>query len=165
MNIKNKFLSCLFPILLINFINGCNMSYNRNNVYNNIYNDNDKIAQINGNHVYTTAGTTKDSDKNLSLKYSGFLGVDAIWRINSKEDGEITLDYDSKVDCGDFKVVLVNPKKDIENILIGTDHGSKTLKLSKGEYVLKLVGNNANGNVKLAISQSKNAEIVIMEGR
>lgn len=161
---KNKFL-CLSLILLIFFISGCNMSYNRNAVYSNIYNDNDKIAQTSEDHIYTTASATKNSDKDLSLKYSGFLGVDAIWGINSKEDGEITLDYDSKVDSGDFKVVLVNPKKEIENILVGTDSGSKTLKLSNGEYVLKIVGNNANGNVKLKISQSKNAEIVIMEGR
>lgn len=161
---KNKFL-CLSLILLMVFINGCNTSYNRNAVYNNIYNDNDKIAQLSEDHIYTTASTTKDSDKDLSLKYSGFLGVDAIWSINSKEDGEITLDYDSKVDSGDFKVVLVNPKKEIENILVGTDNGSKTLKLSNGESMLKIVGNNANGNVKLTISQSKNAEIVIMEGR
>ncbi|EKQ53089.1 MULTISPECIES: hypothetical protein [unclassified Clostridium] len=164
MNIKNKF-SSLFLILLISFINGCNMGYNRNTVYSNIYNDNEKIAQTSENHIYTTADTTKDSDRNLSLKYSGFLGVDAIWSINSKENGEITLDYDSKVNSGDFKIVLVNPKKEIENILIGTDHGRKTLKLSNGEYVLKLVGNNANGNVKLTISQSKNAEIALMEER
>ncbi|WP_315072740.1 hypothetical protein [uncultured Clostridium sp.] len=164
MNIKNKFLG-LILIILISFISGCNMNYNRNSVYSDIYNDNDKIAQANENHIYTTADTTKDSDRNLSLKYSGFLGVDAIWNINSKDDGEITLDYDSNVNSGDFKVVLVNPKKEIENILVGTDHGSKTLKLSNGKYVLKLVGNNANGNIKLTISQSKNAEIAIIEER
>lgn len=164
MNKKNMLLG-IFIIFLISFIEGCNMSYNRNTVYGNIYNDNDKISQISENHIYTTASTTKDSDRNLSLKYSGFLGVDAIWSINSKEDGEITLDYDSKVNSGDFKVVLVYPNKDIENILVGADSGSKTIKLSKGEYVLKIVGNNANGNVKLTIIQSKNAEIAIMEGR
>lgn len=164
MNIKNTFLY-LSLILLMCSIYGCNMSYNRNTVYSNMYNDNEKISQTNENHIYTTAGVTKDSDQNLSLKYGGFLGVDAVWSINSKEDGEITLDYNSKVDSGDFKVVLVNPQKEIENISVGTNQGSKTLKLSKGESVLKLVGNNANGNVKLTISQSKNAEIVTMEGR
>ena len=39
------------------------------------------------------------------------------------------------------------------------------IELSKVEYVLDIVGNNVNSNVKLTINQSKNAEIVIMEGR
>ncbi|EHI98989.1 hypothetical protein CDLVIII_2333 [Clostridium sp. DL-VIII] len=164
MNIKNKFVYFSLISLII-FISGCNMNYNRATVYSDIYNDNDKIAKTSKDHIYTTSSITKNSDQNLSLKYSGFLGVDAIWNINSKDDGEITLDYDSNVNSGDFKVVLVNPNKEIENILVGTDHGSKTLKLSNGKYVLKLVGNNANGNIKLTISQSKNAEISIMEER
>lgn len=164
MKIKTKFLFGLLLILLFSFIISCNANYNRNSVYSNLYNDNDKIAQTSENHIYTTTSTTKDSDQNLSLKYGGFLGVDAIWLIDSREDGEITLDYESTVDKGDFKVVLVSPKKEIENILVGTDNGSKTLKLSNGKYILKLVGNNANGNIKLKITQSKNAEIEIVDG-
>ena len=60
------------------------------------------------------------------MKYSGFSGDDTIWILNSHKDGEITFNYDSTVNSGDFKVVLINPQKGIENILEGTEQGNKT---------------------------------------
>lgn len=159
MNIKNKLALAICIVFLFGSISGCKVSDNKKNTYGNTYNDNEKIAQQSENHTHTTYNISNNSDNNIEFQYGGFFGVDTIWILNSKDDEDITLDYDSKVNSGDFKAVLVNPKGEIENILEGTDKGNKTIKLTKGEYRVKLVGNDANGKVKLSIAQNKNVEI------
>lgn len=48
---------------------------------------------------------------------------------------KITINYDSTVEKGNFKLVLINPENEIETILEGTDQSSKTIKLTpKGFY-------------------------------
>lgn len=159
MNIKNKLALGICVVFLISTINGCGVSNSKKNIYSSMYNDNERIAQESENHTHTTYNISNNSDDNIEFQYGGFSGVDTIWILKSKDDEEITLDYDSKVNSGDFKAVLVNPEKEVQNILEGADQGNKKIKLTKGEYRFKLVGNDANGKVKLSIAQNKNVEI------
>ncbi len=159
MNIINKFVLSICIVFLISTINGCESSNNKKDIYNGIYNDNERIVQEAEEHTHTTYNISSHSDNNIEFQYGGFSGVDTVWILKSTDDEEITLDYDSKVNSGDFKVILVNPEKKIENILKGTDQGNKTIKLTKGEYRFKLVGSNANGKVKLSITKNNNVDI------
>ncbi|WP_252217179.1 hypothetical protein [Clostridium sp. VAP41] len=55
---------------------------------------------------------------------------------------------------------MTNPKKqEIKTILEGIEEGSETIKLLKEEYRIKIVGKNAEGNIKLSINENKNVEI------
>ncbi len=159
LNIRNKFVLSICVVFLISTINGCRVNDNKKDIYSNTYNDNKIIAQESENHTHTTYNISNDSDNNIEFQYGGFSGVDTIWILKSKDDDEIIIDYNSKVNSGDFKAVLVNPEKEVETILEGTDQGKKTIKLTKGEYRFKFVGNNANGKVKLSITQNKKIEI------
>lgn len=159
MNIKNKLALAICIVFLFSTISGCRVSNNKKNTYGSTYNDNEKIAQQSESHTHTTYNISNNSNNSIEFQYGGFFGVDTIWILKSVDDEEITLDYYSDVNSGDFKAVLVNPKGEIENILEGTDKGNKTIKLTKGEYRFKLVGNDANGKVKLSIAQNKNVEI------
>ena len=138
LNIRNKFVLSICIVFLISTINGCRVSDDKKDIYSNIYNDNERIAQESESHTHTTYNISNNSGNNIEFQYGGFWGVDTICILKSKDDdGEITLDYDSKVNSGDFKAVLVNPEKKIENVLEGTDKGNKTIKLTKGEYRFK----------------------------
>ncbi|AQR91717.1 hypothetical protein CLOBY_33850 [Clostridium saccharobutylicum] len=159
MNMKNKLVLGICIVFLLSTISGCGVSDNKKDIYSSMYTDNEKIAQKSENHTHTTYNISNNSDDDIEFQYGGFSGVDTIWILKSKDDEEITLDYDSKVNSGDFKAVLVNPEKEVQDILEGADQGNKTIKLAKGEYRFKLVGNNANGKVKLSIAQNKNVEI------
>lgn len=141
---------------------GCGLSINQDENENsnkkNIYNNNDKIVQEDNNNTYVTC---KSSIKNneIEMKYGGFSGIDTICFLEVKEDTEITFDYDSTVDDGKFKAVLINPKNEVETILEGTEQSSKTIKLTKGKYRFRNVGANADGKIRISISSNSDVKI------
>ena len=155
MKLRNKILFCICLLFLIgNIIFG--VVFTKNNIYNN----NDKIVEYDYRYNYINKiGEGKKPDDEIDIKYSGFSGIDTIWILESKEESEITFNYDSTVNSGDFKAVLINPQKEVKNILEGTEQGSKTIKLAKGKYKFKLVGRNAEGKINITIDENKNIEI------
>jgi hypothetical protein len=144
---------------------GCrlnNQERNTNNNQANIYNNNDKIAQEESNYTYITFGSDRKNNE-MEIKYSGFSGIDTICFIETKEDAEITINYDSIVEKGNFKAVLINPKSEIETIVEGSGQSSKTIKLAKGKYGFRNVGANADGKIKFSISNNTN--VIITEDK
>lgn len=161
LNIKNKFSLGFCLIFLIGIMCGCglpNQDKNTNNNHENMYNNNDKIVQEDNNYNYITFGNTGKNNE-IEIQYSGFSGIDTICFLESKEDTEITFNYDSTVDNGKFKVVLINPKNEVESILEGTEKNSKTIKLSKGKYSFRNVGANSDGKIRISISSNSNVKI------
>lgn len=157
---KNKFWLGFCLTLLISIVCGCGLSNQDKNMNDkeNLYDDNDKIAQEDNNYTYLTCASNR-KDNDIEIKYSGFSGADTIYRIEAKEDTEITFNYDSTVDKGKFKVVLINPKNEVETILGGTSKDSKTIKLTKGNYSFKNIGANAEGKIEISIIVNSNVEI------
>ncbi|EHI99632.1 hypothetical protein CDLVIII_3047 [Clostridium sp. DL-VIII] len=165
MNIRNKFLLGFCLIFLIGTMCGCgfsNQNENDNSNKVNMYNDNDKIVQENNNYTYINCNFSRNNNV-IEIKYGSFSGIDTICFLEAKEDTEITFDYDSTVDNGKFKAVLINPKNEVETIVEGTDQSSKTIKLTKGQYSFKNVGANAAGKIK--ISFSSNSAVKITEDK
>jgi hypothetical protein len=162
LNIRNKFLLGFCLIFLIGTMCGCgfsNQDVNDNSNKVNMYNDNDKIVQEDNNYTYTNCKINRNNDK-IDIKYGSFSGIDTICFLEAREDTEITFDYDSTVDKGKFKAVLVNPKNEVETIVEGTDQSSKTIKLTKGQYRLKNVGANAAGKIKISFSSNSDVKII-----
>jgi uncharacterized protein YxeA len=156
LKLKNKILFCICLLFLIGIIIICRVVFAKNNIYNN----NEKIVKYDYSYNYTNRiGEGENSNDKIDIKYSGFYGTDTIWILESKEESEITFNYDSIVNSGDFKAVLINSQNEIENILEGTDQGNKTMKLAKGKYKFKLVGRNAEGKVKISIDKNKSIEV------
>lgn len=155
MKLRNKILLFIGVLVLLDIIISCVFNVWQKNIYNN----NKKIAQQGDDYTYSRTISENSNDK-IDWNYSDFSGDDTVWILNPKEDCEITINYRSAVDNGKFKVVLANPKKgEVENILEGTEEGNKTIKLSKEEYRIKIVGKNAEGEIKLSINENKNVEI------
>ncbi|MDS0525668.1 hypothetical protein NNC19_08260 [Clostridium sp. SHJSY1] len=159
MNLKKKILICICVLFLMITTLGCE----KGNDKADIYNDKDKIAQENNNFTFVKRICNEESNDKFDMDYDGFYGTNNIWNIQSKENGEITFDYDSVVNKGNFKAVLVHPNKEIETILEGTEKDSKTIKLTEGKYIFKIVGKKAKG--KLKISNSTNENVNVRQGR
>jgi len=157
LKLRNKVILFICLLLLIGIIFGYSTCDERKNIYNN----NDKIVQDwdSYSYMYNSRTWTGNSRDKINIKYSGFSGYDTIFISESKEDGEVTFNFDSIVNSGDFKAVLINPQKEIENILEGTEQGSKTLKLAKGKYRFKIVGRNAKGEINISINKNNNVVI------
>lgn len=159
---KKQFFSGLSLIFLISIIYGCGISINQNKNDNsnkvNMYNNNDEIVHEDNNYTYVICERNIKNNE-IEMKYSGFCGVDTICFLEVKEDTEITLDYDSTVDNGKFKAVLISPKSELETILEGTEQSSKTIKLTKGKYKFRNVGANAEGKVKISVNSNSDVKM------
>ena len=155
MKLRYKILLILCIVFLLNFIENRVKSVSLNNVYDDI----EKIAQEDDKETSWSKAIFEQSDGKTGefhLKYSDFSGDETFWALTSKENASITFNCESTVNSGNFKVVLVKPDKEIQNILEGTNQGNETIKLTAGEYKLKIVGRNTSGDVKFSITESKN---------
>lgn len=124
-----------------------------------MYDDSSKIIKSGDSYTFYTCTSTWDSNKEMSMKFGSFSGTDTIWSFDVKKDTEVTFNYESNIDDGEFKVVLINPNKEIENILEGTVKDKNTIKVSKGEYRIKFVGKKAKGKINISIEDNKYIDI------
>ncbi|WP_346917285.1 hypothetical protein [Clostridium sp.] len=156
MKLKIKVLLVMCLMLLLCTFSGCTLNTGKADVYNN----NEKIAQDGDSYSYV--GRNESGSKNeITVKYGKFSGSDTIWNIESEGQSEITIKYDSKVESGDFKGVLISPEKQVEDILVGTETGEKTIKLTQGKYRFKFVGNKAKGKIEISIETEEEEPVKI----
>lgn len=137
----------VFLILIIITITGCNSV---TNYQNSVFDDEDKIVEDKDSYTYKKRiGKTVENE--IDLKFSSFTGIETINRIKVNEEKEIIFTFQSTIDDGDFKVVLITPEDEIINILEGTSEGTESITLKKGISKIKLVGKKAKGEVKINI--------------
>lgn len=154
MNGKSKLAFCLCALLLVG-MTGCRMSGGQREMYDNA----DEIARQGDSYTYKNRSCDRKSEDKMLLTYGSFSGTDTIWVIDSQENGEFTVDYDSTVHSGNLKAVLAYPDtKEVDTVFEGTEQNKKTIKLKKGECRMKLVGKEAGGELTLSISGDKNIE-------
>jgi hypothetical protein len=151
----NKFLLCIGLLFLVGTISVFSFADEKNDIYK----DDNKIVQQGDNYTFENKIGARISSNEIDIKYSGFSGTNTIWLLEVKEDGELSLNFDSTVDNGEFKMVLINSQKEIESILEGTEQGNKAIKLTKGKYVIKIVGRNAAGKIMVSINKNQNIKI------
>lgn len=156
---KKKFIFCICLLFLIGTMCSCEIENDKANIYK----DNDKIAQENNDFTFEKRKCSEESNDKLDMEYDLFYGTNTIWVIQSKDKGEITFNYNSIVDKGDFKAVLVYPNKEIETVFEGKTEDSKTIKLTQGKYFFRIVGKKAKG--KLKISNSSNENVYVRQTR
>lgn len=135
----------VFLIFIIITITGCNSV---TNYQNSVFDDEDKIVEDKDSYTYKKRiGKTVENE--IDLKFSLFTGIETINRIKVNEEKEIIFTFQSTIDDGDFKVVLITPEDEIINILEGTSEGTESITLKKGTSKIKLVGKKAKGEVKI----------------
>ena len=88
--LRNKVILCICLLFLIGII----FSYSECDERKNIYNNNNKIWQDGDSYKYSSRTCTGNSKDGTNIKYSGFSGDDTIFILQSKEDGEVTFNFD-----------------------------------------------------------------------
>lgn len=127
-----------------------------------IYYDDSIIAKTADSYTFTSrVGST--THKESSIKYGTFIGMETIWVIESKGQGSFTIEYDSKVKKGEFKVVLITPDNNVTNILKQNQGGTTKIKAPKGKSRIKIVGNEAGGECLLIIKTEGDTVIKTFE--
>ena len=153
MKIKNKL---IYIGLILIFAGGLIFNIYQKNIY---YNDK-RIAQEDDNYKVVNFSSNSKDIEEYELTYGSISGDRLMWILNPKEETEVTFNYDSNVDKGKFKVVLVDSdEKNIENILEGTEEGSKTIGLTTHKYFIKFVGKDAAGELKFSAVHNKSVDI------
>lgn len=157
MNLKKTLIiigSCL--VFFIVMFNSCEIGPKKY-IYDNQY----RIVNPKDINSYISKSGKGYSNKKFTIDYISFTGRDTIWNFEVNKNSEIIFKYNSEVYSGDFKVVMVSDEKKIENIFQGSVVGEKTFKLDKGNYVLKIVGRNANGHIQTSISENENIKVTL----
>ncbi len=152
---KNGLIVCLGLLFLLSIISGCGIPESANNAY-----DDDSIIVQEFDTYRLGPYSLIRINNEISFKYGNFYGAYTVFSLESEEDAEVKFEYNSKVDSGDFKAVLITPKKEIQNLLIGNEHGAETVQLEKGIYIFKIVGRDANGEIKISIYTNQNVDII-----
>lgn len=125
---------------------------------NSIFNDEDKIVKDSDSHTYSVRqGKSKGNE--TDIKFTSFSGTDTIFKITSDTESAIVFNFESIVDKGDFKVVLITPDDEIVEIVNGEKEGSETIKLKEGISRVKLVGRKSKGQIKMDIDAGEEIKI------
>jgi len=128
------------------------LNYQTDNMQKGLYDKDSAINQEGDTHSYRHYDQSEAVDHKLVLRYGTFDGYDTFYHINVTKAGQATIKYDVKVDRGRFKIVLAAPERKLTKIAEGSGAGSKTIKLEPGEYLIKIVGDKATGDIKMSVS-------------
>jgi hypothetical protein len=153
---KKAALLVVFSLLvsLVLLLTGCSASEFQKSVYN----DDSKLIKQADSYSYKSRVGSTTSEKS-EIKFGSFFGMDTLWSIEAKEEAVVTLEYDIKIEKGDFKVVLIGPDNKVITIVDKGNSGKQELRLQKGNSRIKIVGKDAKGQVKINISGDRNLKI------
>lgn len=126
-----------------------------------IYTDNSKIVALNDNYSYLyKRGINEKGYTNMSFKFSG---MDTIWEISSKKDSTINIEFDSKIESGKFKVVLIDENNNVIKILEQSQEGSSKFNIKKGNSRIKIIGSDCKGELKMNITANKEENMDVVD--
>lgn len=154
-NKNNKTIIIIVTLIMcISLLSGCGINDYQKNLYDN---EKDLCKQADSYSYVLRVGNTINNK--TSIKYGTFYGMDTIFIIDSKESGKITLNYESKIDSGKFKGVLISQDDKVTTIFEGNAKKEETLEVEKGINRIKIVGNNAKGNFNMEIKVPDTMEL------
>lgn len=154
-----KFTLHLFFIFIISLslimLSSCG---NINENKQSIYDDDGKIVRSGDSYNYVKKSENSTKYK-VGMTFGTFNGMDTLWRLESEGDASFTIEYDSEIDKGKFKCVLISPDDEVINIFEQSEEGIKTYKLLEGTSRIKIVGNNAGGAIAFVVSSDEEISI------
>ena len=154
--IKLFVISILILFLSLTFIfAGCSKvsSYQES-----IYSDESKIINEADSYSYLIrTGSTKDNISTVGFKT--FNGMETIWTIDTEEEGTLTIEYNTVINQGKFKLVLIDSNNNVQTIVEQDGSGTASIELKKGKSRLKIVGVDAQGEIQATLIASMGMKI------
>lgn len=141
---KKAWFLVLISVCMI-FLYGCSSaSKDQKNMY-----DDDSLIQRDGDSFNFSKRSGDTNNSKMEVEFAEFYGCETIWNIEVSKQGEIKFDFDSKVNSGEFKGVLISEENEITTIFEGIKQGSHMIIVPNGKYRFKIVGNSTSGKVKV----------------
>ncbi len=137
-------LTGLLVLALSGSLTGCSVGAKQQSVYD----DDAQIVQEGDSYSFAKRTGTLEDDE-LTLEYRRFYGVQTVWSIDAASEQKLRLEFDSLVQKGKFKIVLVSPDDELLVVLEQGGQGVAELDLPPGEHALKIVGQNAAGRIEV----------------
>jgi len=160
MNKKYKVLLPLILGFLSLILSGCVIGLDKEDIYD----DNDKINNegdsYSFHHQYMSIGKS-----HLDLEYSKFYGAATVWSLYSEKDSVIDIEFDSVVETGRFKLVIVDEDNNVIDVLENSIKGNQQIKTSVGKYLIKIVGDNSKGEIKINIVAGEGIDTYVAMNR
>ncbi|MGL5615028.1 MAG: hypothetical protein ACRDD2_02190 [Sarcina sp.] len=141
-------LTTLLLIFLGNFI--VTKGFFNNNKGKLFYDDSKIIESVDNYSFLIRNGLSMNNETNLKFNFSG---INSIWSLSANNENKLKITYNSKITSGEFKVLLITSEKKIIDILENDSEGIKDLILPKGENIIKIVGDNAIGEMQLKLEE------------
>lgn len=151
MKIYKKSIFVILTMITI-WTSGCSLG---NNHEQNIPQNKGKIGKIDT----LSEETVEDESNNMKVSFGIIKGPFTLYYITAKEESDIVINFESDIEKGDFKVVLVGADDEIIDIFEGTSKDSKTIAVKEGESRIDIIGEATNGKVDINIEAGKNIEI------
>lgn len=147
-------IAVMVSILVMTMLTGCNPS----EYQKSIYGQNSFIAKQGDSYTYKNniGKTTKDE---LDRTFERFYGMETIWTIDANEEDTLNVEFDSKVENGEFKIVFIDAENKVSKIFEGSNKGTAEIRIQKGKSRIKVVGKDAKGEIKLRIKPVGNLAI------
>lgn len=116
----------------------------------NLYNDNSKIIKQGDSYSFIKRVGNSYNNK-TSIKFGTFYGMETLWTIDAKSEGNVRINYKIQISRGKFKIVFISPDNEIKTICENTQNGSIVIKAEMGKSRIKIVGNDAKGEVEISL--------------
>ncbi|AIS52839.1 hypothetical protein TKV_c16850 [Thermoanaerobacter kivui] len=145
----------IFLILSLIILTFCGCE-NINKYQKDIYDDDSKIVNVGDSYSFSKR-IENNINNNLKIKYNGFYGMETIWDIKSEGNGAVIIRFDSQVDRGKFKLVFITPDNEVIKVFEQSEKGEKIIETKKGKSRIKIVGNNAKGQVEINVETKGDA--------
>lgn len=145
----------IFILFISMFFSSCNFKREKKQ---SIFENNTFIIQLNDSASYKGRLSEKSfkvidsvTKSSFITNYENFNGTETIWNIDVIDKGKITLYFSSKTNEGKIKGVLISPKNIVSHVFSGNIKDGIVIGLSKGNYRIKLVGENFYGKSKITL--------------
>jgi len=153
---KRLLLNVVLMLLLVFTATGCT-EFEANKAA--MYTDEEAIV-AEGDSYFTTQYVQSSSSKYVvNCSFGSFSGTRTLWVIRAQEGGTFKVTYDAEITKTDFKLVLIDPDKNLQVIFENSATGEQTFTLSEGKYVIKLVGSYAQGQLDLSMTDYENITV------
>ena len=160
LKMNRKYLIIIAVLIIIISLAGCGRISNKQNIYSN----NKQIIKESDTYTYLSkvgSGDSVGKDNQFDFKFKGFSGMDTLYIIKAGGNCEVQFSYNCEIYKGEFKAVLITPKKEVLNIVEGSNEDIKTIELDEGEYRLKIVGKDAKGKIQISVEDNPNISLTI----
>lgn len=91
--------------------------------------------------------------KRTDIEFEGFSGTYTLLSLNSQEGDFIEVAFRTQIKSGQFKLVLIDPDKNIQTIIAMSGSGQRSISLKKGISRIKMIGRESTGIISFEIRE------------